>query len=97
MASCLVGTDFLLHCLSPTEALPGIARFLCLMVVYVLWDVLSIEMALKGHLGGSAVEHLLLAQIMISGSWDRVLYQAPLGEPTSLSACVSAYVFLMNE
>ena len=32
---------------------------------------------LTGHLGGSVVEHLPLAQDVISGSWDRVLYWAP--------------------
>ena len=44
----------------------------------------------QGHLGGSVVEHLPLAQVMILGSWDRVLHQAPHGEPASPSAYVSA-------
>ena len=44
----------------------------------------------EGHLGGSVVEHLPLAQGVIPGSWDRVLHQAPYGEPASPSACVSA-------
>ena len=43
-----------------------------------------------GHLGGSVVEHLPLAQVMIPGSSDRVLHQVPRREPASPSACVSA-------
>ena len=48
-----------------------------------------------GRLGGSVVEHLPLAQVMILGSWDRVPHWAPRGEPTSPSAYVSAS--LMNK
>ena len=40
--------------------------------------------------GGSAVEHLPLAQVPIPGSWDRVPHRAPCREPASPSACVSA-------
>ena len=43
-----------------------------------------------GHLGGSVVEHLPLAQGVILESWDRVPHQAPWMEPASPSACVSA-------
>ena len=43
-----------------------------------------------GHLGGLVVEHLPLDQIMILGSWDWVLHQAPRREPASPSAYVSA-------
>ena len=52
-----------------------------------------------GHLGGSVVEHLPLAQVVILGSWDRVLHQAPCREPASLSAYISASlcVSLMNK
>ena len=51
-----------------------------------------------GHLDGSVVKHLPLAQVVILGSWDRVLHQAPLEEPASPSPCVSASLFvsLMN-
>ena len=54
---------------------------------------------LPGHLGGSVVEHLPLAQVVILGSWDRVLHQAPCGKPASPSACVSAplSLSLMNK
>ena len=45
-----------------------------------------------GHLGGSVVERLPLAQGVIPGSWDRVPHWAPCREPASLSACVSASV-----
>ena len=53
----------------------------------------------EGCLGGSVVEHLPLAQVMIPGSWDQVPYWAPCREPTSPSACVSASlsVSLMNK
>ena len=46
-------------------------------------------------LGGSAFEHLPLAQVMILGSWDQILHQAPFMEPASPSAYVSAS--LINE
>ena len=54
---------------------------------------------LQEHLGGSVVEHLLLAQVMIPGSWDQVWHQAPHREPASLSAYVSVSlsVSLMNK
>ena len=39
-----------------------------------------------GHLGGSVVEHLPLAQGVIPESWDWVLHQAPPREPASPSA-----------
>ena len=42
-----------------------------------------------GHLSGSVVEHLPSAQVVILGSWDRVLHWAPCREPASPSACVS--------
>ena len=45
---------------------------------------------LQGHPGGSAVEHLPLAQVMSLGSWDRVPHLGPSREPASPSACVSA-------
>ena len=45
-------------------------------------------------LGSSVVKHLPLAQGVILGSWDRVLHQAPSGEPASPSACVSASLSL---
>ena len=44
----------------------------------------------KGHLGGSVVEHLPLAQGMMLKSWDAVPLPAPLREPASPSAYVSA-------
>ena len=43
-----------------------------------------------GHLGGSVVEHLPLAQVMIPRPWDRVPHWAPHREPASLSVYVSA-------
>ena len=56
-----------------------------------------------GHLGGSVVEHLPSAQVVILGSWDQVPHRAPHTEPASPSACVSASpslplpLFLMNK
>ena len=47
-----------------------------------------------GHLGGWAVEHLPLAQVVIPGSRDRVPHGAPCMEPASPSACVSASALL---
>ena len=51
-----------------------------------------------GHLGGSVVEHLPLAQVVILGSWDQVPHPASCREPASPSACVAAslYASLMN-
>ena len=43
-----------------------------------------------GYLGGSEVKCLLLAQIMVPGSWDQVPHQSPHREPASPSAYVSA-------
>ena len=59
----------------------------------------SKELPIRGHLGGSVVECLPLALVVIPGSWDRVPYQAPCREPASPSAYVSASlcVFLMNK
>ena len=42
-----------------------------------------------GCLGGSVVEHLPSAHVVILGSWNRVPHQAPQGEPASPSAYVS--------
>ena len=42
------------------------------------------------HLGGSAVEHLPLAQVVIPGSRDGVPHLVPCMEPVSPSAYVSA-------
>ena len=43
-----------------------------------------------GLLGGSVVERLPLAQVVILGSQDRVLNRAPRREPPSPSTYVSA-------
>ena len=51
-----------------------------------------------GHLGGSAVEHLPLAQGVILEARDRVPYQAPCWEPASPSAMsLPLSVYLMNK
>ena len=43
-----------------------------------------------GHLGGSVIKPLPLAQVVILGSWDQVLHQALHKEPASPSVYVSA-------
>ena len=52
-----------------------------------------------GPLGGSVVEHLPLAQVMILEFQDRVLHQVPHMEPASPSAYAPASlcVSLMNK
>ena len=47
-----------------------------------------------GGPGGSAVEHLPSAQVMVLGSWIWVPHRAPCMEPASPSACVSASLSL---
>ena len=47
-----------------------------------------------GRLGGSAVKHLPLAQVVIPGSWDTVPHRAPHREPASPSAYVSGSLSL---
>ena len=59
------------------------------------WVPWALKIHLEGHLGGSVVEHLPLAQVVIPGSWDRVPHRAPRREPASPYACVS--VSLMNK
>ena len=44
----------------------------------------------QGHLGGSVVERLPLALVMIPGFWDQVPYRSPCREPAAPSAYVSA-------
>ena len=50
-----------------------------------------------GCLGGSVVEHLPLAQIVILGSWDRVSPWVPCGEPASPSTYVSISLSMFHE
>ena len=59
---------------------------------------LDIKKNNEGHLGGSVVERLPLAQVVIPGSWDQVP-SGSLWEPASPSAYVSASlsVSLMNK
>ena len=55
-----------------------------------------LEMLAWGHLGGSAVEFLPLAQGIILESRDQVQYWAPFEEPASPSACVSAFPLCLS-
>ena len=50
-----------------------------------------------GRLGGSVVEHLPLANVMILGSWDQVPHQGPPRESAHVSASLSLSVSLMNK
>ena len=65
--------------------------------IYISWFLVKFHVV--RHPGGSVVEHLPLAQVMIPGSWDRVPCRAPFEEPASPFACVSASlcVSLMNK
>ena len=45
--------------------------------------------AKMGAAGGSVVEQLLLAQVMVPGCWDRVPHWAPCREPASFSLFLS--------
>ena len=63
----------------------------------LLEKAILIKILSLGRLGGSVVERLPLAQVMIPGSQDRVPHQAPCREPASPPACVSASVSLMNK
>ena len=47
-----------------------------------------------GHVGGSVVEHLPLAQAVIPGSWDQVPHRAPHREPLLHKIC---YLHLMEK
>ena len=58
---------------------------------------LHLEISLRGRLGGSLVEHLPSAEVVIPGSRDQVPPQAPRREPASSSACVSASVCVSHE
>ena len=48
-------------------------------------------------LGGSVIEHLPLAQVIIPGYWDQDLHQAPCKGPASPSDSVSASLYVSNE
>ena len=54
----------------------------------------QVKTSAQGRLGGSVVERLPLAQVVIPGSWVQVPNWAPHGDPASPSACVSASVCL---
>ena len=70
------------------------AFFKCVCVCVCVCVCLKIW--LVGHLGGSVVEHVPLALVVIQGSWDGVLHQAPCIEPASPSACVSASLYVSH-
>ena len=50
-----------------------------------------------GHLGGSVIERLPLAQVMIPESWDQIPYQAPQRKPASPSAYIPASLSVSHE
>ena len=75
-------------------------KLLCVLLLVTLeiwvWIFVLYELVLLESLGGSVVEHLPLAQVMVPGSWDRVLQRVPAGSlllplPVSLplSLCLS--------
>ena len=56
----------------------------------------GIQIIYWGHLGGSLVEHLPSAQVVILGSWDQVSHQVAQREPASPSAYVSASLSVVS-
>ena len=56
-----------------------------------------LKCAFVGCLGGSVIERLPLAQVVIPESRDWVLYQAAHREAASPSACVSATLCVSHE
>ena len=56
----------------------------------------DLKQLIEGHLDGSAVEHLPLAQVLIVIQ-DRVQHRAPCREPVSPSAYVSASLCVSHE
>ena len=69
---------------------------------YLVWKnvitgifLLVLKIIVVGHLGGSVVECLLLAQVVIPESWDRILHWVLCSRPASPSAyclCLSLCV-----
>ena len=59
--------------------------------------LLALKVEEGGSLGGSAVQHLPLAQGTILESWDRVPRRAPGMESASPSACVSASLSIYHK
>ena len=58
----------------------------------------SIKLTPKGHLGGSAVEHLSLAQVVILGLWDQSLVSGcPQGVCFSLCLCLCLSLCVSHE
>ena len=79
-----------------TGSLPLVVGFFflscCIFQIFRSEQVVRLlQKKMREALGGSAVEHLPLAQGLIPNSLDRVLHRSPCMEPASLSsACVSA-------
>ena len=93
-----------ISCIHLSMTLPLSNTTKLLIVIHNPGDKLLIAylaktLKVQGHLDGSVVEHLPLAQVVIPGSWDQVLKQAPQGETISpcvyFSACLP--VSVMNK
>ena len=81
-----------------SEEIKPIYTFLRILASRTVRKYISVKIFyFGGRLGGSAVEHLPLAQVLISRSWDGVPHWAPHREPASPSAHVSAFLCLMNK
>ena len=65
--------------------------------VILVGIVIVVKKWILGHLDGSVFEHLPSAQVIIPGSWDRILHQAPHAEPASPSAYVSVSLCVSHE
>ena len=62
-----------------------------------LFNLFAFKKKIEGHLGGSVVEPLPLAQVVVQGVPDKVPYWAPCGEPAPPSAYDSASVCCLSQ
>ena len=73
-ASCSLGHSFLLELTE--NSLLSDSLIVQVHLVELALSNLLLKKKKVGHLGGSVVEHLPLAQVVISGSWNHVPQQA---------------------
>ena len=58
--------------------------------------LLQFKKLIEGHLSGSAVKHLSLAQVIIPGSWDQVPHQDPFSVESLLLPLPAAPRFVLS-
>ena len=64
---------------------------------YLYLSIIQIKTQFQGILGGSVVERLPLAQVVIPGSWDQVLHQAPHREGACFSLWLCMHLSWVNK